>query len=91
METLTHQAHRYKLTVTVQNKVGVLARISVLLRKFNVNIRSLDASPIDPSEKFHDIHLVIDSAKDSQKIILVMKKLERLIPVVKVLYEEISR
>ena len=74
------QKKEYKVTIRVTNEVGVLARISTLLRKFNVNIRSMDAAPIDNEDQFTDIHFVIESSKHD--IRLVAKKLERLIPVI---------
>lgn len=74
----------YKVTLRVVNEVGVLARITTRLRKFEVNIRSLDVAPIDKSEKFSDIHMVIETPKLS--VTTVMKKLQSLIPVINVDY-----
>lgn len=81
------QGDKYKLTIRVTNEVGVLARISTLLRKFNVNISSMDAAPIDNEDSMTDIHLLIESSKS--EITLVVKKLSRLIPVVSVDYESV--
>lgn len=78
--------HYYKVTLRVQNEVGVLARIAILLRKFRVNIRSLDVAPIDAEEKFSDIHMIIES--EIEDISTPMKKTERLIPVIEVIYEK---
>ena len=72
----------YKVTLRVTNEVGVLARITTRLRKFEVNIRSLEVAPIDESEKFSDIHMVISTPRLSVKT--VMQKLESLIPVTSV-------
>lgn len=77
----------YKATLRVVNEVGVLARIAIRLRKFQVNIRSLDVAPIDNTEEFSDIHMTIETKKKGMPII--MKKLATLIPVVEVKYEEI--
>lgn len=79
----------YRATLRVVNEVGVLARIAIRLRKFQVNIRSLDVAPIDKEEKFSDIHLVMET--DKKSIAIVMKKLASLIPVVEVKYEEITQ
>ena len=75
----------YKATLRVRNEVGVLARIATRLRKFQVNIRSLDVSPIDDEERFSDIHLVLETQKHD--ITTVIKKLESLIPVIETSYE----
>lgn len=77
--------HLFKVTLRVRNDVGVLARITTRLRKFRVNIRSLDVAPIDAEERFSDIHLVIESDKDN--IDIPMKKTEQLIPVISAQYE----
>ncbi len=80
--------HLFKATLRVRNDVGVLARITTRLRKFRVNIRSLDVAPIDAEEKFSDIHLVIESEKDD--IAVAMRKTEQLIPVIRVTYNSQS-
>jgi acetolactate synthase small subunit len=74
--------HYYKVTLKVKNEVGVLARITILLRKFRVNIRSLDVAPIENEELFSEIHMVLETEKDEREIDVVMKKTQRLIPVV---------
>lgn len=78
------KSYSYKITIRVQNSPGVLARITIMLRKFNVNIQSIDATPIDTKEFFHDIHLVLESTKNDELISLVFKKLKTLIPVISV-------
>lgn len=75
----------YKVTLRVRNEVGVLARITTRLRKFQVNIRSLEVAPIDEKEKFSDIHMVLETKKNT--IDIVMKKIECLIPVIEARYE----
>lgn len=72
----------YKVTLRVVNEVGVLARIATRLRKFEVNIKSLDVAPIDETEKFSDIHMIIETPKLS--VTTVMKKLQSLIPVISI-------
>ncbi|MEK7673053.1 MAG: ACT domain-containing protein [Patescibacteria group bacterium] len=79
----------YKVTLRVVNEVGVLARIAVRLRKFQVNIRSLDVAPIDNEEKFSDIHMTIET--DKHNIQVVMNKLKTLIPVVDITYETLTK
>ncbi|MFC1616208.1 ACT domain-containing protein [Patescibacteria group bacterium] len=74
--------HYYKVTLKVRNEAGVLARISTLIRKYRVNIRSLDVAPIDVAEKFSEIHMVFETDKDLNAIGVVMSKLERLVPVI---------
>ena len=76
----------YKVTLRVRNEVGVLARIATRLRKFQVNIRQLDVAPIDPEERFSDIHCVLETEK--RDITVVMAKTKALIPVVEVTYEK---
>ena len=76
----------YKATLRVRNEVGVLARITTRMRKFQVNIRSLDVAPIDEKEKFSDIHIVIENKKEN--IDMIMKKIRCLIPVVEITYEQ---
>ena len=78
--------HYYTVTLRVKNEVGVLARITIMLRKYRVNIRSLDVAPIDEDERFSDIHMVLES--DRHEIEVVLKKLERLIPVLEARMEE---
>lgn len=78
------QTNHYKVEVKVQNYVGVLARITILLRKFEVNISTLEVHPIPNSPNFSVIHMLMDSSKDPSAFSIVMNKLERLIPVISV-------
>lgn len=78
--------NHYKATATVQNKVGVLARMTVMLRKFNINIHSMNIESLDEKEEIFALHFVLDSAKTPEEFDVVMKKLERLVPVIKVEY-----
>jgi len=80
--------HLFRVTLRVRNEVGVLARITTRLRKFRVNIRSLDVAPIDKEERFSDIHMTIESESDN--IDIPMKKTEQLIPVISANYERIN-
>lgn len=76
----------YKVTLRVRNEAGVLARIATRIRKFEINIRSLDVAPIDDKEKFSDIHIVLET--DRPDITTIMKKIESLIPVIEAHYEK---
>lgn len=76
----------YKVTLRVRNEAGVLARITTRIRKFQINIRSLDVAPIDDKEKFSDIHMVLET--DRHDITTIMKKMESLIPVIEAHYEK---
>lgn len=76
----------YKVTLRVRNEAGVLARIATRIRKFEINIRSLDVAPIDDKEKFSDIHMVLET--DRPDITTIMKKTESLIPVIEAHYEK---
>lgn len=71
--------HYYTVILKVKNEVGVLARITIMLRKYRVNIRSLVVAPIDEDDRFSNLHMVLES--DRHSIEVVLKKLERLIPV----------
>lgn len=76
----------YKVTLRVRNEAGVLARIATRIRKFEINIRSLDVAPIDDKEKFSDIHMILET--DRPDITTIMKKTESLIPVIEAHYEK---
>lgn len=78
--------HFYKVTLRVRDDVGVLARITTRLRKFQVSIRTIDVAPLDPEEKFFDIHITVSTEKPD--LTVVMKKIESLIPVIKAYWEE---
>ncbi len=79
----------YKVTLRVCNEVGVLARITTRLRKFQVNIRSLDVAPIDDKERFSDIHMTLETTRPD--ITTVMKKMESLIPVIEAKYAPVEQ
>lgn len=72
----------YTVTLKVKNEVGVLARITIMLRKYRVNIRSLVIAPIDEDERFSNIHMVLEDEHSS--IDVALSKLQRLIPVIEV-------
>lgn len=74
----------YKVTLRVRNDVGVLARIATRLRKFQINIKSLDVAPIDKEERLSDIHMILETHLLSIEV--VMQKTLSLIPVISAEY-----
>jgi len=80
--------HLFKVTLRVRNDVGVLTRITTRLRKFRINITSMDAAPIADDPRFTDIHMNIES--ELENIDVPMKKTEQLIPVVSAKYEKVK-
>lgn len=76
----------YRVTLRVRNEPGVLARITTRIRKFQINIRSLDVAPIDNDEKFSDIHMTLETERCD--ITIIMNKLASLVPVIKTGYEK---
>jgi acetolactate synthase-1/3 small subunit len=73
----THQT----LTVLVENKSGVLARISGLFARRGFNIISLAVAPTD-DERFSRVNLVIDVEETSVE--QITKQLFKLVNVVKI-------
>jgi acetolactate synthase small subunit len=83
---MNRKLNYYKVETQVQNQVGVLARMTILLRKFDVNIQAIDVKPLKDGTNFYNINFILESNKDEQAITIVMKKLQRLIPVIKLTY-----
>ncbi|MFA5948081.1 MAG: hypothetical protein WC806_03855 [Candidatus Gracilibacteria bacterium] len=81
--------YHYKVVTKVQNGLGILARITIMLRKFNVNIQSLHVTPLDDNNNFYNLYWMLDSTKDPKEFSVVAKKLERLIPILKVKFESV--
>jgi len=69
------------LTVLVENKFGVLARVSGLFSRRGYNIFSLAVSPTE-DERFSRMTIVVDAA--SSPLEQVTKQLNKLIPVIKI-------
>lgn len=80
----------YKVKFKVKDEPGVLARISVLLRKFNINIKSMEVHPIENEKTFSEMTMVMETDKTPQGFETVTKKLENLVTVVELNYEKIS-
>ena len=69
------------LTVTVENKPGVLSRVAGLFSRRGFNIVSLAVSPTD-DERFSRMTIVVDA--DTAPLEQVVKQLNKLIPVMKI-------
>lgn len=69
------------LSVLVENKFGVLSRVSGLFSRRGYNIYSLAVSPTE-NERFSRMTVVVDA--DSAPIEQVTKQLNKLIPVIKI-------
>ena len=73
--------HHHILTVHVENKAGVLSRVSGLFSRRGFNIVSLAVSPTD-DERFSRMTIVVDA--DSSPVEQIVKQLNKLIPVIKI-------
>ena len=71
----------HTLTVLVENKAGVLARVASLFSRRGYNIFSLAVAPSD-NERFSRITIVVDV--ESAPLDQIMKQLDKLIPVVSI-------
>ena len=69
------------LTVTVENKPGVLSRVAGLFSRRAFNIFSLAVSPTD-DERFSRMTIVVDA--ETAPLEQVVKQLNKLIPVIKI-------
>ena len=69
------------LTVTVENKPGVLSRVAGMFSRRAFNIFSLAVSPTD-DERFSRMTIVVDA--ESAPLEQVVKQLNKLIPVIKI-------
>jgi acetolactate synthase-1/3 small subunit len=76
----TEERHHI-LTVHVENKAGVLSRVSGLFSRRGFNIVSLAVSPTD-DERFSRMTIVVDA--DSSPVEQIVKQLNKLIPVIKI-------
>jgi len=77
---------RYIVAARLQNSPGVMARITILFRKFNVNIQAVDSRPADEKEEFHKTEFILETTKNDNDFKIVMQKLARLVPVIEVRY-----
>jgi acetolactate synthase-1/3 small subunit len=80
MNGSSHHAH-HTLSVLVENKAGVLARVAQLFARRGYNIYSLAVAPTDDS-RFSRITVVVDV--ESAPLEQVVKQLHKLINVIKI-------
>ena len=71
------------LVITVENKFGVLARVSGLFSRRGVNIKSLAVAPTDKDE-FSRITVAVDIELESVSLDQIINQLEKLINVVEI-------
>ena len=71
------------LVITVENKFGVLARVSGLFSRRGVNIKSLAVAPTDKDE-FSRITVDVDIELESVSLDQIINQLEKLINVVEI-------
>ena len=77
------------LSVLVENKAGVLARVAGLFSRRGFNIFSLAVAPTDEDEHFSRITIVVDV--ESAPLDQIIKQLDKLIPVVSITELDPSR
>ena len=70
------------LTVLVENKAGVLARVAGLFSRRGFNISSLAVAPTDEGERFSRITIVVDV--DAAPLEQVVHQLDKLVNVVEI-------
>src|SRR5712691_4952354 len=81
MTTTSAATDHHILTVTVENKPGVLSRVAQLFTRRGFNIFSLAVSPTD-DEKFSRMTIVVDA--ESAPLEQVTRQLDKLINVVEI-------
>ncbi|MFM8304412.1 MAG: acetolactate synthase small subunit, partial [Actinomycetota bacterium] len=74
-------AQHHILSVLVENKFGVLTRVSGLFARRGFNIVSLAVSPTE-DERFSRMTIVVDA--ESAPLEQVVKQLNKLVPVIKI-------
>ena len=75
-------ARHHVLTVIVENKAGVLARVAGLFSRRGFNIYSLAVAPTDEDERFSRITIVVD--EESAPLEQIVHQLDKLINVVSI-------
>lgn len=73
--------HHHILTVSVENKPGVLSRVAGLFARRGYNIFSLAVSPTE-DDRFSRMTIVVDV--ESAPLEQIVKQLNKLIPVIKI-------
>ncbi len=80
MSPADRQARHHILSVLVENKAGVLARVAGLFSRRGFNIYSLAVAPTDDDERFSRLTIVVDV--ESAPLEQVIQQLNKLINVV---------
>ena len=70
---------QYNVIFHVQNEVGVLARLTIKLRKYSVNIQAMEVHAKKGDEHFSDMHMTLETKGN---IDLILKKIETIVPVI---------
>jgi len=78
---MTSTGLHHILTVTVENRPGVLSRVAGLFSRRAFNIMSLAVSPTD-DERFSRMTIVVDA--ETAPLEQVVKQLNKLVPVIKI-------
>jgi acetolactate synthase I/III small subunit len=76
------RARHHILSVLVENKAGVLARVAGLFSRRGFNIFSLAVAPTDDDERFSRITIVVDV--ESSSLEQVIQQLDKLVNVVEI-------
>lgn len=80
--TSSSPVRHHILSVLVENKAGVLARIAGLFARRGFNIYSLAVAPADDSQRFSRITIVVDA--ESAPLEQIRGQLDKLINVVEI-------
>lgn len=76
---------KWILTLIVQPEPILFARIAVVLRKYGIEIIALERAPL-PDSTFEQWRGVVQPTRDNMTV--AMKKLERLVPIVRIEYQQ---
>lgn len=79
----------YKLEIKVRNDIGVLTRITVVIRKYGFNVEKLHVEPTPDSPDYSLMTITLSGGKD-KKLETLLKKIQRLIPVLDLKSEKIQ-
>ncbi|MGH9082525.1 MAG: acetolactate synthase small subunit [Acidimicrobiales bacterium] len=79
---MSSQTRLHVLTVLVENKAGVLARVAGLFSRRGFNISSLAVAPTDEGERFSRITIVVDV--EAAPLEQVVHQLDKLVNVVEI-------
>ncbi len=82
MSPRSRESRLHVLSVLVENKAGVLARVAGLFSRRGFNISSLAVAPTDEGERFSRITIVVDV--DAAPLEQVVHQLDKLVNVVEI-------